>query len=371
MEIPGKKRASEDLRGPEIVPQTRSHLKPPETYPNPRNTFNATRPPMPIPPMPVDNVKSANKYESIDSPLTEKDLVQPAYCTVDEETGNLVLPPSEEPSSSHTNFSVGQYGNPKNKAPLLTIAPLSVYASSEYLDDNDQSEVTQVDAAIPHYATVDSSKSYAKRENDGYLSTEAAEKTIAQTSQGHYVVPNELSSNNLEKHFQKPVPRPAINVATTSLPTLLDNNRGGSVNGPPPKPIRRKQLSSTGVKRIRDRSPSNSVERYQSPRPSAPDIFVQGAYQSTEDIDRVRIRLQMISAQHSNLSDTDSEGKLSQLRAESNFYDSPRSSPATSLTSLTGQQPKDFYATPRPSLPQVNPDEIKRLVAENTAVLHS
>ena len=325
------------------------------TSSNPKATFNSSRPPMPIPQLAQSS--SSNKYESIDSPLSAKDLVSPAYSTVDEGHVGFIHPDAEKPGFGK-RFVDGNYKIPTNRQ--LSKIPMAQYESSELLGDNDLLDENKNNFSL---ISDPENSSYPRDANDGYLSVTESTKR-KQSPINMYVSPNRVSSKSVDKQYQKPAPRSRTNFTTTSMPSLLDDETSKNLKNPPPKPSRKKDLSA-GAKPSLDVSPSRHIatDQYQAPRPSAPNIFVKSAYTSTDDIDSLRTRLQKIHDQA--LLDAESDSRLSLPASETILYASPRSSAASSVASLTGQPPQDFYATPRPSLPQIFPGESNRLMADN------
>ena len=313
-------------------------------------------------PPPVQN-KLSNKYEVIDSPLTERDLVTPAYATVDENMHRVFQPrfentasctdPTPSSSLSECNYSIPT----KHGAGGLSVAQ---YSSSELISVPETLEENVHNSSISDGSEKSTSSNF-KEDCHGYLSVLDSEKH-KQGSSGKYVAPNQLSIENPGKHFQQPVPRSKISFTTTSMPSLLDDEKSGSLKDPPPKPPRKGRSSGAGRFQESFSSRPFTSNQYQSPRPSAPEIFVKSAYTSTDDIDRIRLRLQRL---HDDaMGNAESDTKLS-LPDESLLYASPRSSPASSITSLPGQQTQGYYATPRPSLPHLFPEEMKPFVAND------
>ena len=315
-----------------------------------RATFNHTRPPLPLPQL----TANSNKYESIKTHLNEKDMVAPAYCSLEEERENLFSPLSDA-ASTQGSLPIGEYGF-SQRSKITHNKYIETRVSSDTFDisdANDENDKEQNSKLLPQ----------PNIGKDGYLSLlSAVSEENRKSMQNLYVSPNKVTNENIENHFNKPEPKPGKeleNSTSVNLVTLKKKSTSSIVSK------FNKLAEENNVKhedKLMETIPDHDFQphlqisehrRYKAPRPSAPEIFVKSAYTSSEDVENIRKRLEKIVTDGQQVKSTQSETKLSTFEVGLNHYDSPASS---SKNSLIDSQ-SGYYDTPRPSLAQIFPIE--------------
>lgn len=252
--------------------------------------------------------------------------------------------------------------------------------------DNDHSDSLQKSAFLSvssdGYLSSDSLDSIEPRDKykrSQSLIANASKQPFLSSGESVYIDPNYTSTENLSKHFIKPIPKPGISSSITSLPDLYGESPNPSpIKKPKPQPVRRRAKSPLAVVEHEtsasistpqsEKKIKNTESRYNVPRPSAPAIFIQSAYSTNEDLKQIQAHLQMIAVGNSpNISPAESLDKMFvPKRGSMMLYDPPRISPPNSLTaspessieSLQDEQSTGIriYDIPRPSI--TSPDDL-------------
>ena len=217
--------------------------------------------------------------------------------------------------------------------------------------------------------------------SDGYLSSDSLDSLVrlrekrsqfvipassalsAPNSHHLYVSPNRTSNESLSKYFMKPIPKPGIKMAATSLPDLyvdchnpnsLKTNKAQSatrqktktllaLSEDEQKPYVREPISYfRPVKNSKKKS-----QKYNVPRPSASSIFIQSAYTTEDEVKKIQQHLENVavaSSQYLSPAESDGESFVSKI-GTTPLYDSPRispwNSPASSSISLGRSLPDE------------------------------
>nr|XP_026696135.1 protein Shroom-like isoform X2 [Ciona intestinalis] len=332
---------------------TRPLPESPMEFPPPP-TFHNDRPPLPPP---ADD----NRYESVGS-LSDADLVAPAYATV-----------AEDEDGSTAKLQV-------------TNLPKDYYVSNEEIHRAELSETSHSDAySTPRNKAKKKNQLQVAKDNskgseldiplvgtDGYLCLNSNERLDATLPNKRYVSVNSASQEDIARHLKqnKAVPSPGITNVTSSLPDLLDKPEPTAQSNPVRFRRKQKLPPTIPAKSATTISNQNEDDSYNKPRPSVPDIFIQCAYASGEDISNVRNRLQKLADKAIQNQQEESEsrsllhsGATSPMPDEElPYYDSPRPSIDSSRDSLLASPGKEFYDAPRPSLPAIFPEDVTRMV---------
>lgn len=307
----------------------------------------------------VAQYQSSNELHRPVAAVLEEETVRPAYSSINELSQNSQVTTSVHATPSNT--AVAQYMSTEEvhrqaSRESGTLESKSNFRKNKKISGNKKESQTfeQQTLLLP------------AMDKDGYLSMTSSEnlhmsneamnwKNQLGTAADEYVSTDSTSQQDVRRHFapRKKFSTPHAHAFAGSMPDLLSQKKQLQNEFLLPS----KQVSA-------DLLAKPMLHQYKQPRPSAPDIFIQCAYTSNNDLSHIRQRLER-AADKSLLQSRGTPSDCSSAIAGggsaesdlSNMYDRPALH--GSNNSWGSSQPA-FYDSPRPSLPSLFTEDFQK-----------